>query len=156
MTFNRFIAQNNVNIPNAEVEELETIESSEDSDTGSVDPISGKKPRKQSKPREKKNVTIEKDKKAEILKRYANETPAAIARDMGLEPRQVYNIVRNTRLKLEESIKQCDESIPEHKERKQKLEAALSRIPHKEFGGGTGGPRSNTMTEDDTLASLLS
>lgn len=149
MTFNRFIAgadsASNPDVPSPDVPSAES--DILDIETTEVDPMTGKKQRK---PRDKKNVTITKEQRAEMLKRYASETPASIARDMGVEPRQVYNIVRNTRLKLQEAIdKEVDEA------RKTVLQEALSKIPHKEFGGGAAGPRSNSLTEDDIIASLL-
>jgi pyruvate/2-oxoglutarate dehydrogenase complex dihydrolipoamide acyltransferase (E2) component len=146
MSFNRFIggadsaeATSTPDVPSAEFE---------NSDAGSeIDPVTGKKQRKT---RDKKNVTITREQKSEMLKRYASETPAAIARDMGVEARQVYNAVRHARIKLKEAFEA--ELDPK---RKAELEAALAKIPHKEFGGGAAGPRSNTLTEDDIIASLL-
>jgi hypothetical protein len=145
-SFNRFInstdstdSTSTPDVPSAEFD---------NSDTGSdIDPATGKKQRK---PRDKKNITITREQKAEMLKRYASETPAAIARDMGVEARQVYNAVRNARLKLQEAFNK-----EEDPKRKSELESALAKIPHKEFGGGAAGPRSNTLTEDDIIASLL-
>ncbi len=108
---------------------------------------SGKKARK---PRDKKNTIITKEQKVQILKRYAEESCAAIGLSMGLEARQVYNVVRNSRIKMEEALKTEVDS-----NKKAALEAAIARLPHKEFGGGAAGPRANTLTEDDIISSLL-
>lgn len=161
MSFNRFLAGSE-SAPTGIEEEDEIIiedESSieEESSESSVDPVTGKKKRK-NKPRDpnKKNVSIDLETKKKILKRYFSESPAEIARDMGLEARQVYNIVRNTRLKLEASLKACDTSTEEGRMNATKLEEAISKLPHKEFGGGAAGNRSNALTQDDILATLLS
>jgi len=162
MSFNRFLAGSE-SAPTGIEEEDEIIiedESSieEESSEASVDPVTGKKKRRKNKPRDpnKKNVSIDLETKKKILKRYFSESPAEIARDMGLEARQVYNIVRNTRLKLEASLKACDTSTEEGVANAAKLEEAISKLPHKEFGGGAAGNRSNALTQDDILATLLS
>lgn len=149
--FNRFAPNSSIadttmpGAPAAENEDiLDTVDDSE------IDPGTGKKTRKTSKPRTKPNVLITKEQKEEMLKRYATETPATIARDLGLEARQVYNVVRNTRLKLEAAIK-----ITEDETKRARLKDALDKIPHKEFGGGASGPRSNTLTDDDIISALL-
>lgn len=158
MSFNRFIndqaTAETATLGDAPI--AETTTNVLDSIESEVDPVTGKKTRKVSKPRDKKNSTITKEQKNEMLKRYASETPAAIAADMGLEARQVYNVIRNTRIKLMESIKVAPTNTPEEIARKEKLEAALAKIPTKEStAGAAGGPRANTMTEDDIIASLL-
>jgi len=155
MSFNRFLAGSE-SAPTG-IEEEDEIIIEEESSEASVDPVTGKKKRK-NKPRDpnKKNVSIDLETKKKILKRYFSESPAEIARDMGLEARQVYNIVRNTRLKLEASLKACDTSTEEGVANAAKLEEAISKLPHKEFGGGAAGNRSNALTQDDILATLLS
>lgn len=164
MSFNRFITdpattETTAALGDAPVAETETTTETETLDSiesNEVDPVTGKKTRKASKPRDKKNSTITKEQKNEMLKRYASETPAAIAADMGLESRQVYNVIRNTRIKLMDSIKVAPTNTPEEIARKEKLEAALAKIPTKESTAGVaGGSRANTMTEDDIIASLL-
>jgi len=155
MSFNRFLAGSE-SAPTG-IEEEDEIIIEEESSEASVDPVTGKKKRK-NKPRDpnKKNVSIDLETKKKILKRYFSESPAEIARDMGLEARQVYNIVRNTRLKLEASLKACDTSTEEGVANAAKLDEAISKLPHKEFGGGAAGNRSNALTQDDILATLLS
>jgi hypothetical protein len=101
------------------------------------------------KPRQP-NTTVSKEAKAEILKRYASETCAQIAASLNLESRQVYNVVRNTRIKLEETLAAETDAA-----KRAQLEAAIAKLPHKEFGGGASGPRSNTLSNDDILATLL-
>ena len=157
MTFNRFIAGQAPTAIDDDADILDggVMEAEETASENNADPVTGKKKRKPSKPRDKKNVSISKEQRTEILRRYAEETPSAIAVDMGLEARQVYNIVRNTRLKLEAGVKALDPNNPEHTSRIATLEAALAKLPHKEFGGGGAGPRANSLTEDDIIASLL-
>jgi len=157
MSFNRFIAgQAPTATDDADVLDNGVMDAEESaSDAPEIDPVTGKKKRKPSKPRDKKNVSITKEQRIEILRRYAEETPSAIAMDMGLEARQVYNIVRNTRLKLEAGIKALDPNNPENTSRIATLESALAKLPHKEFGGGAAGPRANSLSEDDIIASLL-
>ena len=100
------------------------------------------KPRKQ----RSKNAPISKEMKAEMIKRYSTETPGGIAQSMGLEARQVYNVVRNSRIMLEQALEtETDEA------KKALISAKLELIPHKEFGGGAAGPRTNTLTIDDIL-----
>ena len=111
----------------------------------------GEKTKKPRKTREKKNTIITKEQKQQILKRYATESCTTIGIAMNLEARQVYNVVRNSRIKMEEALN--TETDPN---KRTALEAAIAKLPHKEFGGGAAtGPRANTLTEDDIIATLL-
>jgi transposase-like protein len=123
-----------------------------DVDTGKK----GKKTKKDGGERKEraKNPTITKAQKAEIVKRYANESPAEIAASFGFEPRQVYNVVRNTRLLLEKALEEAVSAEDPTKADPAKAELIrekLKLIPHKENVGGSSGPRQNTLSVDDIL-----
>jgi len=93
------------------------------------------------------NPPIEKKLKAEMIKRYASESPAEIAASMGIEARRVYNVIRNARILLEKAVEaETDPAM------KALLEQKLTLIPHKEFGSGSAsGPRQNTLSIEDIL-----
>lgn len=93
-----------------------------------------------------KNPPIPKEIKAQMISRYANETPNEIAASLGLEPRQVYNVVRNSRILLETAL--TTETNPA---KIALIQEKLLLMPHKESTGVTGGPRINTLSIDDIL-----
>ena len=95
-----------------------------------------------------KNPPISKEMKAQIIKRYSVESPNAIATSLGLDPRQVYNVVRNSKLLLEKAIK-AETDVDKLALMQQKL----TLFPHKEAtgAGGSSGPRANTLSIEDIL-----
>lgn len=110
----------------------------------------GKKRKKSDKPRKPRNRTITEEDKKVILVRYCNEATGDIARSLGLTRAQVYNVVRNTRKELEKFLENPE--LPE--EAKNRINAALSKLPKKEgLGGGATGPRKQASL-DDILSSF--
>jgi predicted DNA-binding protein YlxM (UPF0122 family) len=108
----------------------------------------GKKRKKSDKPRKPRNRTITEEDKKVILARYHNEATGDIARSLGLTRAQVYNVVRNTRKELEKFLENPE--LPE--DAKNRINAALAKLPKKEgLGGGATGPRKQ-QTLDDILA----
>jgi transposase-like protein len=93
-----------------------------------------------------KNPPIPKELKAQMIRRYANETPSEIAASLGLEHRQVYNVIRNSRILLETALTTETDPV-----KLKLIQEKLDLIPHKEAFGSTGGPRVNTLSIDDIL-----
>lgn len=113
-----------------------------------------KKAKGDRKPRENNNKKMEDADRIAIIKRYQSEDIGAIAASMGYTRSQAYNVVRNTRLLLEEEVEKNPNMLPE---RRAQIDKTLELVRGKEFGKGATAGASKTSEEkvNDILAALL-